>query len=70
MDNIQKDNQKHADAKHAKRHAKELVEENAYLELDKSHKDWYMTGEMGKQRNKPKSTPKENKKEKKSWKHK
>ena len=68
MDQFKKDNQKHADAKHAKRHGKELIEENSYLNLDKSHKDWYMRDGMGKQRNKPKSVPIENKKDKESWK--
>ena len=28
-----------------------------YLELDKSHKDWYELGAMGKQRGKPKAVP-------------
>ena len=30
---------------------------NPYLGTDKSHKDWYEIGAMGKQRGKPKAVP-------------
>lgn len=64
------DKQIHADSKHAKAHNKRLVEEEAYLNLDKKHKDWYNRRELGKQRKKPKYAPPKEKKSKKEWKHK
>lgn len=57
-----KDEQIHADSIHAKRHGKELVNENPYLHLDKPHKDWYNRSEMGKQRGKPHYAPPKKKK--------
>ena len=40
-----------------------------YLETEKSHKDWFNMGAMGKQLGKPKSNPKEIKKSKGTAKH-
>lgn len=37
---------------------------NPYLGTDKSHKDWYEIGAMGKQRGKPKAVPPKVKKQK------
>ena len=69
MPKSKKDKQIHADAKHAKVHGKKLVEEEGYLHLDKSHKDWYNRRELGKQRGKPKYAPPKEKKAKEKWKH-
>lgn len=56
------DKELHADSIRAKRHGKELINENSYLHLDKSHKDWYNRSEMGKQRGKPHYAPPKKKK--------
>lgn len=63
-----KDKKIHADAKHAKAHGKSYVETDSYLELAKSHKDWYQRGAMGKQRGKPKYAPPKEMKSRKTWK--
>ena len=63
---IKKDKQIHADAKHAKAHGKNLVEEIGNLNLDKAHKNWYRRDELGKQRGKPKYAPPKRKKSKKN----
>lgn len=58
----------HNDSKHAVDHDNKIIETDSYLELDKSHKDWYKT-EMGKQRGKPKSGQPKELKENKGWKN-
>lgn len=61
----------HATSKLAKEHGKNLVETaEPYLELNKSHKNWYNRKEMGKQLGKPKYAPPKEMKEKKEWKEK
>jgi len=42
---------------------------NTYLETEKSHKDWYEIGAMGKQRGKPHAVPENIKKVKGTKKH-
>jgi len=59
---------KKSDSKHAIDHEGKPLNEDPYLEISKSHKDWYNISEMGKQRGKPKYAPPKVKKDKKSWK--
>jgi hypothetical protein len=48
----------------AKKKQQKSVGSGGYLELEKSHKDWYEVGMMGKQRGKPKAIPPKNPKKK------
>lgn len=53
---------KKIDSKRVQNHDQKLVKPNAYLETQKSHKDWYNIAEMGKQRGKPHAVPPKTKK--------
>lgn len=50
-------------------HDQKIVEPNAYLELQKSHKNWYRKNQMGRQGGKPQMVARETKKTKGTSKH-
>lgn len=50
-------------------HDQNILKPNAYLELQKEHKDWYQKNQMGRQGGKPQMVQKEVKKSKGSGKH-